>query len=275
MHQLLYKDIVTAALKEDLGFGDLTTETIFADQEGKAEIMARERGIAAGLAVAAEAFAQVDPRIVFTPSLNDGDNFAPGDVLAVLHGPLAGILTAERVALNFLQRLSGIATATGNAVNAVRGTGVKILDTRKTTPGLRVLEKYAVRTGGGENHRYNLSDLVLIKDNHIHGAGSISEAVARVRKRRGFAAKIEVEAATLKDVKEALECGVEIIMLDNMDTSQMAEAVKIIAGRALIEASGAIRQEQLQKVAATGVDYISLGSLTHSCRALDLSLNLL
>jgi nicotinate-nucleotide pyrophosphorylase (carboxylating) len=275
LHQLLYKDIVTAALKEDLGFGDLTTETIFADQEGKAEIMARERGIAAGLAVAAEAFAQVDPRIVFTPSLNDGDNFAPGDVLAVLHGPLAGILTAERVALNFLQRLSGIATATGNAVNAVRGTGVKILDTRKTTPGLRVLEKYAVRTGGGENHRYNLSDLVLIKDNHIHGAGSISEAVARVRKRRGFAAKIEVEAATLKDVKEALECGVEIIMLDNMDTSQMAEAVKIIAGRALIEASGAIRQEQLQKVAATGVDYISLGSLTHSCRALDLSLNLL
>jgi nicotinate-nucleotide pyrophosphorylase (carboxylating) len=188
---------------------------------------------------------------------------------------VVGILTGERTALNFLQRLSGIATATRTAVDAVSGTNARILDTRKTTPGLRLLEKYAVRAGGGENHRYNLSDLILIKDNHIRGAGSITQAVSRVRQHCRFAAKIEVEAATLKDVEEALACGVEIIMLDNMNTGQMVEAVRLVAGRALVEASGAIRQDQLFGVAATGVDYISLGCLTHSVRALDLSLNLL
>jgi nicotinate-nucleotide pyrophosphorylase (carboxylating) len=275
LRPLQYSSIVAAALKEDIGFGDLTTGFIFGSETGKAEIVAREPGVVAGLNVAAEVFAQVDESINFTNRYNDGDTYAAGDVLASLHGPVAGILTGERTALNFLQRLSGIATATRTAVDAVSGTNARILDTRKTTPGLRLLEKYAVRAGGGENHRYNLSDLVLIKDNHIRGAGSITQAVSRVRQHCRFAAKIEVEAATLKDVEEALACGVEIIMLDNMNTGQMVEAVRLVAGRALVEASGAIRQDQLFGVAATGVDYISLGCLTHSVRALDLSLNLL
>ncbi len=274
LHPLLYRKIVAAALKEDLGFGDLTTETIFSKEKGEAEIVARESGVVAGLPVAAEVFTQVDAEISFCAELSDGDRIEPGAILARLQGPVAGILTGERVALNFLQRLSGIATATRNAVDIVDSAGVKILDTRKTTPGLRVLEKYAVRVGGGENHRFNLSDLVLIKDNHIRGAGSISDAVTRVRSRSNFAVKIEVEAATLQDVQEALACGVEIIMLDNMELSQMVEAVSQISGRALVEASGAILQGQLYNVASTGVDFISLGYLTHSFRSLDLSLKL-
>ncbi len=274
MHPLLYKKLVTVALKEDLGFGDLTTETIFAAEKGEAEIVARESGVVAGLPVVAEVFTQVDAEINFSAGLLDGDRIEPGDILARLQGPVAGILTGERVALNFLQRLSGIATATRNAVDIVGSSGVKILDTRKTTPGLRVLEKYAVRVGGGENHRFNLTGLVLIKDNHIRGAGSIGGAVSRVRNHSNFAVKIEVEAATLQDVQEALACGVEIIMLDNMEISQMAEAVRLIAGRAIVEASGAISMGQLSDVAATGVDCISLGYLTHSFRSLDLSLKL-
>jgi len=239
------------------------------------EITAREEGVVAGLAVAQEVFAQVDVRIRFEAALREGARLRPADRLVLLHGPLAGILTGERVALNFLQRMSGVATATCRAVESIRGTGARIVDTRKTTPGLRVLEKYAVRTGGGENHRHSLSDMVLIKDNHIRAAGSITEAVARVRRRCGFTVKIEVETTTLPEVQEALTSAAEIIMLDNMTLEMMREAVRLIGGRALVEASGGITPERLRDVAATGVDLLSLGYLTHSVRSLDLSLNVL
>jgi nicotinate-nucleotide pyrophosphorylase (carboxylating) len=272
---LLYREIVAAALAEDLGSGDRTTDSILLDEIGKAEIIAREEGIVAGLAVAREVFAQIDGRVIFQPYVRDGERLRPADRLVLLQGPLSGILTGERVALNFLQHLSGIATATGQAVESIRGMGARIVDTRKTTPGLRVLEKYAVRTGGGENHRLNLSDMVLIKDNHIRCAGSITEAVTRVRKRCGFTVKIEVETTTLQEVQEALMSGVQIIMLDNMSPEMMREAVRLIDGRALVEASGGITADRLREVAATGVDLLSLGYLTHSAPSLDLSLKVI
>lgn len=275
MHSFLLKDIVSRALAEDIGFGDRTTWAIFNNERGKAEIISREAGVVAGMPVAAEVFAQLDERIKFTGQFPEGAWIKPGDRLASLEGPVRGILTGERVALNFLQRMCGIATATRAAVEKTRGTRAKITDTRKTVPGLRLLDKYAVRIGGGENHRFNLSEMVLIKDNHIRGAGSISKAVARVRDYCGFAVKIEVETTSLEEVKEALDCGVDIIMLDNMTTEMMAEAVKLIDGRALVEASGGISPERIPEVAATGVDLISLGYLTSSSKSLDLSLQLL
>lgn len=274
LHRLLFKNIVASALREDLGSGDLTTGSIFTGETGEASILAREMGIVAGLPVAAEVFAQVDHRVSFVPNFSDGDLVEPGDCLVYLQGPLASILQGERVALNFLQRLSGIATATRRAAECVSGTGARIVDTRKTTPGLRILEKYAVRVGGGQNHRFSLADMVLIKDNHIRGAGSISEAVARVRKHSGFTIKVEVEASTLDEVNEALSCGVDVIMLDNMTIEEMREAVHLVNGRALLEASGGITEDRLREVAQTGVDLISLGYLTHGARALDLSLKL-
>jgi nicotinate-nucleotide pyrophosphorylase (carboxylating) len=274
LEPLLFKNIVALALAEDLSFGDRTTDSIFKDEVAGAEIVAKEAGVVAGLPVAKEVFFQLDQKIQFKARLLDGERVQPGDCLVELSGPAASILKGERVALNFLQRMSGIATAAHDAVGKVSGRGVKIVDTRKTTPGLRLLEKYAVRVGGAENHRFNLSDMILIKDNHIAGAGSIREAVSRVRQRCGFTVKIEVETATLRDVQEALDCGVDIIMLDNMTLSQMSQAVELIKGRALVEASGGVGKEQLEKVAETGVDLISLGYLTHSVRILDLSLNL-
>ncbi|NLJ56533.1 MAG: carboxylating nicotinate-nucleotide diphosphorylase [Firmicutes bacterium] len=274
MQQQAYKNIVAAALAEDVGFGDRTTASIFTAQEGEGFIVTREAGVVAGLQVAAEVFAQVNPEVHFQTELADGDSIEPGDKLAFLAGPLAGILTGERVALNFLQRLSGIATATRDAVERVAGSGATVTDTRKTTPGLRVLEKYAVRAGGGENHRFNLFDMVLIKDNHIRGAGSISAAVRRVKQRCGFTVKIEVEAGTLKEVQEALQCGVDVIMLDNMRTEEMSAAVHLINKKALVEASGGITREKLAAVASTGVDLISLGYLTYAAGALDFALQI-
>ncbi|MBS4031141.1 MAG: carboxylating nicotinate-nucleotide diphosphorylase [Clostridiales bacterium] len=274
MNILQYRAVVAAALSEDLSFGDRTTDSIFRDEQAIAEIVTRETGVVAGLTVAAETFAQVDSRVLFTPQHNDGDSIKPGDCLARIEGPIAAILKGERTALNFLQRMSGIATMTQSAVQQLTGTLAKVTDTRKTTPGLRILEKYAVRVGGGENHRFHLGDMVLIKDNHIRGAGSIKEAVSRVREHAGFTVKIEVEAASLADVKEALSSNVEIIMLDNMTNEEMSEAVKMVAGQALVEASGGITLTRLREVAETGVDIISLGYLTHGYRALDLSLNI-
>ena len=274
MHPLQYRAAVAVALKEDLSLGDVTSDSIFSNETGRGFIVARSTGVACGLPVAAEVFSQVDPGLVFTARFQDGEEIKAGDCLAELAGPVASILKGERTALNFLQRLSGTATATRAAVKAVEGTGARITDTRKTTPGLRVLEKYAVRTGGGQNHRFNLGDMVLIKDNHIRGAGSIGEAVSRARAGVGFPVKIEVEAATLADVHEALKWGVDVVMLDNMETGLMAEAVKLVDGRALVEASGGITQERLRKVADAGVNLISLGYLTHSCPSLDISLNL-
>ncbi|MGI5823419.1 MAG: carboxylating nicotinate-nucleotide diphosphorylase [Dethiobacteria bacterium] len=275
MQQQAYKNIVAAALAEDVGFGDRTTASIFTVQKGEGLIVTREAGVVAGLQVAAEVFAQVNPGVHFQTELADGDSIKPGDKLAFLAGPLAGILTGERVALNFLQRLSGIATATRDAVERVAGSGAMITDTRKTTPGLRVLEKYAVRAGGGENHRFNLFDMVLIKDNHIRGAGSISAAVRRVKQRCGFTVKIEVEAGTLEEVQEALQCGVDVIMLDNMCTEEMSAAVRLINKKALVEASGGITREKLAEVASAGVDLISLGYLTYAAGALDFALEIM
>jgi nicotinate-nucleotide pyrophosphorylase (carboxylating) len=274
LQQQVYKNIVAAALAEDVGFGDRTTASIFTAQEGEGLIVTREAGVVAGLQVAAEVFAQVNPGVHFQTELEDGDSIKPGDKLAFLAGPLTGILTGERVALNFLQRLSGIATATRDAVERVAGSGAMITDTRKTTPGLRVLEKYAVRAGGGENHRFNLFDMVLIKDNHIAGAGSISAAVRRVKQRCGFTVKIEVEVGTLEEVQEALQCGVDVIMLDNMHTEEMSAAVRLINKKALVEASGGITRERLAEVASAGVDLISLGYLTYAAGALDFALEL-
>jgi len=274
VHPLQYRRLVGDALAEDLLYGDRTTDSIFSTEIAAAELFAKETGIVAGLPLFMEVFAQVDQAVACELFCTDGSHVAAGERLAIVRGRIASILKGERTALNFMQRMSGIATMTGAAVQAVAGTAAKIVDTRKTTPGWRVLEKYAVRLGGGENHRFNLADLVMIKDNHIKGAGSISEAVARVRAQAGFALKIEVEAASLADVREALACGVEIIMLDNMTVSKMREAVLLVDRRTLLEASGGIGTEKLREVAETGVDLISLGYLTHSCRALDLSLKL-
>jgi len=293
INPLLIKEIVERALQEDLYSGDITTESIFGKTQGdngvtdtrkipevqeerwaEGIIAAREKGIMAGLPVVEEVFARVDARVVLHKKLSEGEVFHEGDALARIEGPIAGILSGERVALNFLQRLCGIATETRQAVEIIKGSTARITDTRKTTPGLRRLEKYAVRVGGGENHRLNLSDMVLIKDNHIRGAGSIGEAVSRAREHTGFPVKIEVETTDLEEVREALAYGADIIMLDNMSLSMMSEAVNLIKKRALVEASGGITGENLASVAATGVDLISLGYLTHGTRALDISLDL-
>jgi len=275
LEHIVYRDIVTQALREDIGNGDLTTKSIFGNESGEAFITAKEQGILAGMFIAEEVFAQVDGTLEFKALRNDGDLIDAGDKIAQIKGKVSAILTAERVALNFLQRMSGIATATKNATKLISHTHAEITDTRKTTPGLRILEKYAVRAGGGLNHRFNLSDMVLIKDNHIKGAGTLTEAVFRVRRNTGFTTKIEVETASLEQVKEAIDCEVDIIMLDNMNTADMEAAVKLIAKRTLIEASGGITYDRLLEVADTGVDIISLGYLTSSAICLDMSLTLI
>lgn len=274
VHPLQFEHIVRTALMEDLAQGDRTTDSIFTDEICSAFIVAKEPGVLAGFPVAAEVFRQVDPQVRFLANFQDGQQIKAGDCVAKITGRMSSVLKAERTALNFLQRLSGVATLTGEAVSKVAGTNARIVDTRKTTPGLRILEKYAVRMGGGENHRFNLGEMVMIKDNHIAGAGSITEAVRRVRQNVGFPVKIEVEAANLADVAEALASGVDVIMLDNMDTETMTESVKLVGGRALVEASGGITAGRLCEVARTGVDLISLGYLTHHYRSLDLSLKL-
>lgn len=266
-------ELLRTALKEDIGTGDITTlSCIPAENSSEAYFLAKEDGVVCGIDIAARVFQLVDPRIALIPRTRDGDRVKKGDHLADVFGPSRSILTGERVALNFLQRLSATATATAKAVSEVAGTQTKIVDTRKSTPGLRVLEKYAVRVGGGHNHRFNLSDGVLIKDNHIAAAGGIANAVKAARAYVPHVMKIEVETQTLDDVSQALDAGAEVIMLDNMSTALMTEAVKRINGRALTEASGNMGDKALAEVAATGVDYISIGALTHSVKALDISL---
>lgn len=265
--------LLRRALEEDIGPGDVTTEWIIpAEQRSRAIILAKAAGVIAGLDIAKEVFRMLDERVLFTPLIADGDAVKPRDLVARLEGPTRAILTGERVALNFLQRLSGIATLTRAFVDAIAGTGATILDTRKTTPGLRALEKYAVRVGGGANHRTGLYDMVLIKDNHIQAAGSISEAVRKVRERNRAGLLIEVETRNLDEVREALALGVDRIMLDNMSYDLMRQAVALVGGRIPLEASGNVTLENVRQVAETGVDYISSGSLTHSAKALDLSL---
>ena len=275
MNPLLYEEIVKKALVEDIGFQDITTDAIVTSSHfSTAEITAKQAGILAGIDIAATAFRLVDSEVIFSTLIHDGDNVYPGQVIARVRGRTRSLLSAERTALNFMQRLSGIATAARQALDAVKDFNCQIVDTRKTTPGLRSLEKYAVRVGGGHNHRFGLFDAVLIKDNHIEAAGSISKAVDLVRERIGHMVKIEVETESLEQVKEALAMKVDAIMLDNMSLELMTEAVRLIDGRSVTEASGGINLESLALVAATGVNLISLGWLTHSAPSLDLSLNI-
>ena len=263
---------INRALEEDIGSGDVTTDSIVpAGASLRGRIIAKQDGTVAGLEVANEVFRTLSPQIAFEANVEDGANVKRGVVLAELNGDARALLTGERTALNFLGRMSGIATLTRQFVDAVAGTGAVILDTRKTAPGLRTLDKLAVQLGGGQNHRTGLFDMVLIKDNHIDFAGSITAAVERVRA-SGTRLPIEVETRTLENVREALQLGVERILLDNMSRETMREAVKIANGRAKLEASGNVTLENVLEVAHTGVDFISVGALTHSPRVFDVSL---
>jgi nicotinate-nucleotide pyrophosphorylase (carboxylating) len=281
MNPILITEIVKTALIEDVQSGDITSEAIFQDNSIiSGGFIAKAAGVVAGLPVVAEVFRQLDPQIVFTINKSDGTKIFPEDQVAQVTGPIRTILTGERVALNFLRRLSGIASQTAKMVELTEGLPVRIVDTRKTTPGLRMLEKYAVRQGGGFNHRFNLADAVLIKDNHIAACGSIREAVRRARQYIPHTMTIEVEVENEIQLREALAAGADIILLDNMPPAEMSRLVKLIktltpAGqRVLIEASGNIDESNVQAVAQSGVDIISSGALTHSADALDISLDI-
>lgn len=269
------RDVVARALAEDIGYGDITTQaTISEDQKASGVFVAKEEGVICGLPLIEEIFHYADPSLLVSIWVDEGSRVKPGDVLAEVQGSAQAILSGERVALNFIQRLSGIATQTRKLVDIVADFPVRIVDTRKTVPGLRFLEKYAARTGGGHNHRFSLSDAVLIKDNHIIAAGGITAAVELARKNVPHTMTIEVEVETEEQVREALAARADIIMLDNMSLEQMREMVKLIDGRAKVEASGNITEENIRAVAETGVDIISVGALTHSANALDISLDL-
>ena len=270
------RDLLEMALREDIGSGDITSNSVVpADAVANGTMLSKSDGIVAGLDVAREIFRMLDPDVGFRKSASDGEQVHQGQEIASVRGLARSILVAERTALNFLQRLSGIATMTSKYVQAASGYPVKIVDTRKTTPGWRVLEKYAVRVGGGHNHRFGLCDAVLIKDNHIAAVGSIADAVARAREQIPHTMKIEVEVEDLDQVREAVRSGADIIMLDNMDVGMMSEAVRLINGRALVEASGGIRLNDIPAVAATGVDLISIGALTNSAVPLDISMSMM
>jgi nicotinate-nucleotide pyrophosphorylase (carboxylating) len=273
--------LISTVLREDIGPGDITSQAVVdPNLKGTAVIQAKEKGILAGIKIAKKVFEKTDPNLKFTPFFKDGDRIKPQQKIASIKGSIRSILKGERTALNFLQQLSGVATYTSRFVDKVKGTSVKILDTRKTVPNLRALQKYAVRLGGGKNHRMGLFDMVLIKENHIKAAGGISEAI---KKAKSFSSKrikdkklkIEVETKTLKQVEEAVRMGVDIIMLDNMSLSQIKKAIKIIRlldEKIKIEVSGEIDLNRVKQIARAGVDFISVGALTHSAKALDFSL---
>ena len=275
LYPLQYEDLVRAALLEDLGrAGDLTTNAIVPpDVKAGGDLVARRDGSLAGLPVAAMAFQLTDPAVDIDLLRHDGDAVEAGETLAVIRGSARGLLSAERIALNFLGRLSGIATTTAGLVQAVQGYPARVVCTRKTTPGLRLLEKYAVRCGGGANHRFGLDDAVLIKDNHLVVAGGITEAVRRVHAAVGHLVKVEVEVDTLTQLEEALSCDIDAVLLDNMTPAQLADAVQMVGGRVLTEASGGITPQTARQVAAAGVDLLSVGWLTHSAKALDVALD--
>jgi nicotinate-nucleotide pyrophosphorylase (carboxylating) len=265
------RQLIQAAIEEDCGRGDVTTEATIAEHViSRARLITKQEIVLAGMDVFGEVYAVLDSAVHIKPSYHDGDLLSAGAVIAGLEGRARSLLAGERVALNFLQRLSGIATLTRQYVEAVRGYNVEIIDTRKTTPGWRLLEKYAVRVGGGKNHRHDLGDGVLIKDNHIVAAGGIKQAVDLARRHSHHLLKIEVEVETLEQVEEALQAGAEVIMLDNMSPAMLAEGVKIIGKRAVVEASGGVSLETVTAVARTGVDLISVGKLTHSAPAADI-----
>lgn len=267
--------IVARALAEDLSWGDVTTESLVPNELGaKAAIIVKDRGVLAGIEVVGVVFEQVDAALEFKAVARDGQDVSPGDVIGTVEGTVSSILKGERVALNFLQRLSGIASETRRYVQAVEGLPTQILDTRKTTPGLRVLEKYAVKVGGGRNHRMHLGDGILIKDNHllVHRSvgGGLKEAIAQAKKEAS--GSVEVEVRSVEEALEASEAGAGVVMLDNMKIEEMRRAVELVKGRALLEASGGITLDNVRAVAETGVDFISVGAITHSPKALDISL---
>jgi nicotinate-nucleotide pyrophosphorylase (carboxylating) len=266
--------LIDLALEEDAGLGDVTSRSIFPPRHRSRAILdAKQDLVVCGLEIAARVFSRTDPELKTKLLARDGERVKKGAAVMRIEGPTAALLTAERTALNFVQRLSGIATQARRYADAVKGTGVRIVDTRKTTPGWRALEKYAVRTGGCFNHRSSLGEHVLIKDNHIAAAGSLREAVRRCRSAAPHLAKIEVEAKTLAEVREAIAAGAEVVLLDNMTPDQVRGAVKVIAGRAVVEVSGGVRFETLRDYAIRGVDVISIGALTHSAPSADLSLD--
>jgi nicotinate-nucleotide pyrophosphorylase (carboxylating) len=269
------RTLVRDALDEDGAFNDLTTlATVVSDRHARGRLVSRAAGVLCGVPLAVEAFCQLDPKVTIRVDREDGSHLAPGDSVLYLSGHARALLAAERVALNFMQRLSGVASLTARYVDAVRGTSAKILDTRKTTPGWRLLEKYAVRAGGGTNHRLNLSSAVLIKDNHLAAVdGDVAVAVRRARDLAPAGTKVEVECDRLEQVAAALAAGADIIMLDNMMPAQMAEGVRLVGGRAIVEASGGVSLDRVRRIAETGVDWISVGAITHSATALDLALD--
>lgn len=273
LNDIMLDKLIMNALSEDVGTGDITTEsTIPETARAHGLYKAKESGVLCGIGVAARVFELIDRDIEFTPLKRDGDRIEKGEIIAEVRGKATNVLTGERVGLNLMQRMSGIATRTAEAVAQVEGTGAKICDTRKTTPGLRVVEKYAVKVGGGTNHRFNLADGILIKDNHIVAAGSITNAVRAARANAPHTLKIEVEVETFDELNEAIDVGADIIMLDNMSCEDMKKAVGIVNGRAVTEASGNMGDRNLKEVADCGVDLISIGALTHSVRSLDISL---
>lgn len=268
-------DLIKRALAEDIGHGDVTTASLVSPvMQASGVFLAKSPGVLAGIEVSQAVFSALDPEVAFMIHKRDGDQINPGEVLARVEGSAATLLTGERLALNFVQRLSGIATKTRQLVDLIGDAPVRLVDTRKTTPGLRVLEKYAVTVGGGYNHRFGLYDGVMIKDNHIAVAGGISQAVSQVRARVPHTLKIEVEVDNLEQLQEALEAGADIILLDNMDPAALKKAVKITKGRALLEASGGINENTIAAVAKTGVNIISSGAITHSAVSLDISFDM-
>ncbi len=271
----LVKEIISLALKEDLGPGDITTDAVIKEKKrAKAKLIAKEEFILAGLPVFKAVFRQLSKDVVFEDLFKEGDLVRYGQVICYVDGPVSVILKAERTALNFLQRMSGIATAVRNFVKKVSHTKVKILDTRKTAPGMRLLDKYAVRIGGGSNHRLGLFDGILIKDNHISAIGSIKEAIQRAKSYAPHTLKIEVEVENLSQLREAIDSGADIVLLDNMGIEEIKKAVEIAKGKVLIEVSGGIKLSNVEKIAATGVDFISVGEITHSVKGVDISLEL-
>jgi nicotinate-nucleotide pyrophosphorylase (carboxylating) len=265
--------IIESALDEDIGSGDITTTAIIdSNAKGEARLLAKEELVLAGMEIFSRVFSLLDPEIHLESRYNDGDWVRGGTSIARLIGPLRGILTGERTALNFLQHLSGIATLTKRYVQKIDPAGVRVIDTRKTTPGLRLLEKYAVKVGGGSNHRFGLFDGILIKDNHIATAGSVSRAVERVKASAPHTLRIEVEVTDIKGLEEAIAAGADAVLLDNMPTEELSSAVSLAGGRVLLEASGGVRLETIGEIAETGVDLISVGAITHSARSVDISL---
>lgn len=275
LNQFYVDDLIKNAIQEDINYLDVTTDYLVdKDQTTSAYFLAKDTGILSGIEVAMRVFELLDPDVKYEILIKDGSKVQKGDIIAKMEGKTRALLKGERTALNLLQHMSGIATKTAKCVELVSGTNASVCDTRKTLPGLRAIQKYAVTCGGGKNHRYNLSDAAMLKDNHIDAYGSLSNAVAALRKKAGHMVKIEVETRNLEELNEALEAKADVIMLDNMDYDTMAKAVKITDGRAILEASGNVTEDNIRQVALCGVDIISLGALTHSVKAFDISMKI-